>query len=84
MGQTLDPGATLAAVLERAQQVVGERADMALRAARSDDQPIGDRALVLEVDKDDVLGLVFVQAAENEIFEGGAVPLLLVGGFGRA
>jgi hypothetical protein len=68
--QALDPRAAAALVLEGAQQMVGQGADVPLRTAGRDDDRVGDRALVLQVDADDVLGLVFVQALQDEAFQG--------------
>ena len=61
--KTFDPGATIACFLEGAQQVIGERADVAVRTPRRHNKAIGESALILEVDEDDILGLVVVQMA---------------------
>ena len=37
-----------------------------MRAARRDDQRVGDRGLTLEVDTDDVLGLVVVETVDDQ------------------
>lgn len=60
--------------------MIGQGADMAVRAARGDDQPIGEGALALDIDADDVGGLVLVQLGEDQLFEGPDFPL---GGFRR-
>jgi hypothetical protein len=39
---------------------------MALRTARRDNHSVGDGAFVLQVDEDDVLGFLVVQAIEEE------------------
>jgi hypothetical protein len=44
-------------------------------AAGSDHERVRDRTLVAQVDVDDILGLVVVQAVEDELFESGG-PLL--------
>jgi len=51
--------------------MVGHGAHMPLRAARSHDQPVGDGTLPFEVDENDVLGLVVIQPAEDQILDGG-------------
>jgi hypothetical protein len=51
--------------------VVGERADVTVRAAGGDDHAIGDARLVGEVDTDDVLGLVVFETGENQVFQTG-------------
>ena len=68
--QAFDLGLAIAVVLERAQHVVGQRADVAVRASGGDDEGIGDRRLALQVDADDVLGLLVVETLDNERFEG--------------
>jgi hypothetical protein len=77
VGQALDAGAAVTGILERAQQVIGHRPDVALRTAGRDDHPVGDGAFVLEVDEDDVLGFLVVQAIEKEALKspGGRVDL---------
>lgn len=72
-GKSLDPGSPVAGVLEGAQDVVGDGADMPVRAAGSDDKGVGDGTLASKVDEDDVLGLLVVEAFEDQVFEGGAV-----------
>lgn len=54
---------------------------MPLRTSGRDDEAVGDGALSLEVDEDDVLGLIVVQPAEDQILDaaGGRVSM---GGFG--
>ena len=76
-GQALDPGAAVALVLERPQQPVGQGADMAVRAAGRDDQAVGDGALVLQVDEDDVLGLVLVQSSQDQVFQSAYATLVV-------
>jgi len=55
---------------------------MTLRTARGHDQPVRDRALALEVDEDDVLGLVIIQLAEDQILDRGDAAGVGTGGFG--
>jgi hypothetical protein len=82
--QTLDSAAAEAVVLQGAQQVIREGADVTMRTAGRHDQAVGHRTLVLEVDAHDVLGLVFVQAVQDEIFQSGDATLVVGRGFGRA
>jgi hypothetical protein len=49
--------------------VICQRADMAVGTARSDDQGVGDRGLALQVDADNVLGLVVVEAFDDQAFQ---------------
>ena len=56
-------------ILQRPQQVVGDGADVTVRAARCDDQAVGDGALVGKVDEDDVLRLFVVQAGKDHRLE---------------
>jgi len=42
---------------------------MPVRATRGDDQAVGEGASFAEVDEDDVLGLLVVQAAQDQLFE---------------
>jgi hypothetical protein len=69
VGQAFDPRLAATGVLEGAQEVVGHGADVTVRAARGHDQTVGDRALVLEIDMDDVLRLIVVETGENQGFE---------------
>ena len=46
--------------------MLGQRRDLALRAAGGDDHVIGDAGFAGEVDDDDVLGLVVVERLERE------------------
>jgi hypothetical protein len=75
--QALDLGAAVAGVLEGAQQVIRHGADVTMRAPGGDDQTVGEGAFVLEIDEDDVLGLVVIQAAEDQVLERGAVLAML-------
>ncbi len=56
--------------LQRAQQVIGDGAHVPLGATRGDDQPIGHGAFALEIDHHHILGLVIVQAAQDQVFQG--------------
>jgi hypothetical protein len=55
---------------------------MAVRAPGRDDHAVGDRTLVLQVDEDDVLGLLVVQAGQDEAFEG-SDALVVLGAFAK-
>jgi hypothetical protein len=46
--------------------MLGHRPDVAVRPARGDDQPVGEGASSTQVDEDDVLRLVVVQAAQDQ------------------
>jgi hypothetical protein len=48
---------------------------MAVRAAGRHDQGVGDGALVLEIDDDDVLGFVLVEAVQDRLFQLGGARL---------
>jgi len=48
---------------------------MAVRAARSDDQGVGHRALAAQVDANNVLRLVVIQLVQDEGFERGFVEI---------
>jgi hypothetical protein len=76
MRQALDLGAAIAGFFQGAQQVIGQGADMAVRPARRDDQAVGERALVLQVDEDDVLRLVVVETGQNQLIQGAGRDLL--------
>jgi len=52
---------------------------MAVRSPGRHNQAVGEGALVLEVDEDDVLGLVIVKLGQNELVEGPGRKLLRVG-----
>ncbi len=82
VGQALHTAPAIALVLEGAQQVVGQGRDVTVRAAGRDDQAVGDRALVLQVDEDDVLGLVVVQALEDQGFQLAGASLVVRRGLG--
>jgi hypothetical protein len=51
--------------------VVGHGAHVPVRAPGGDHQAVGDGALAFEVDEDDVLGLVVVEAGQDQIFQSG-------------
>ena len=70
--QALDLGAAQTLFLQRAQKVVGERAHVAVRAARGHDHAVGHGRLAPQVDQDDVLGLVVVQLGQQGDFKRGA------------
>lgn len=74
--QALDFGAAVAGLLEGAQQVVGQGADVTVRPARRYDQAVGERGLVLEVDEDDVFGLVVVETGQDQLVQGPGRDLL--------
>ena len=79
MGHALNPGAAFTGVLERAQDVVGDRAHMTMRTPRGHDHAIGDGGLVGQIDGDNVLGLVVVQPGQNQVFQTGGARAVYVG-----
>jgi hypothetical protein len=46
-----------------------------VRAPGGDHQAVGDGALAFEVDEDDVLGLVVVEAGQDQLFQSGDAAL---------
>src|SRR5690606_14290265 len=64
--QALDPGGALAGFLQVAQQALGDRRDVAVRAARGDDHVVGERSLAGDVYRNDVLRLAVVKAGEDD------------------
>lgn len=70
--QALDPGPAVAGVLERPEHMIGYGADMPVRSAGGDDEGVGQGTFAPQVDEDDVLRLLVVEAFENQIFDGGA------------
>jgi hypothetical protein len=74
MGQAFDLGATESGVFDRAQQMVGQSGNVSLRAARRDDNGVRERRRALQIDGDDVLGLVVIKSGEDQLgkrFSGG-------------
>ena len=49
--------------------MIGDGADMTVRAARGDDHAIGHGTLVCQVDADHVLGLVVIKPGENQFLQ---------------
>src|SRR5690606_646670 len=84
MRQALDAGAAVALLLQHPERVVGHGADMPMRTARGDDQPVCDGALAFEIDEYDVLRLVVVETGQDQVFQGGDATLVVQGGLGRA
>ena len=56
-------------LLEGAQQVVGDGADVAVAAARGHDHGVGHGRLAAQVDGDDVLRLVVLETIQNELVQ---------------
>jgi hypothetical protein len=50
--------------------MVGQGADVTVRPSRSHDQAVGERAFVLQVDKDNILRLVVVETGQNQLVQG--------------
>jgi|GEM_PF-5927898 len=62
----LDARLAMAGFLQRPQDVIGQSPHMAVGAARSNDQGVGDRAFAAQVDTDDVLRLIILKTVENQ------------------
>ena len=60
-------------ILQAAQQAVGEGGDLTRRAPGGDHHIVGEAGLAVEVDHRDVLGLVVVERAANDVDQGGGV-----------
>ena len=71
-----------AGCLDLLEDVLSQRADMALRAAAGHDQRIGYGAFAPNVDGDDVLGFIFIQRVENELRSLGGVQTVAGGARG--
>src|SRR5262245_66139359 len=67
MGKAFDASASEAFVLELPDKVVGNGADMPLRAPRGYDHLVADRGLALDVDAYDALGLGIVECVEHDV-----------------
>lgn len=81
-GQALDPALAIASFLQRAKQVVRHGTDMPLRAAGRHDEAIGDRGFALEINEDDILSLVVIQTAKDEIPDCGDAAVDVLWGLG--
>jgi hypothetical protein len=62
--------------------MVGHGAHMPVRAAGSHHQAVGHGAFALEIDENNVLGLVVVQLGQDQVFQGGDTAMGIQGGFG--
>jgi hypothetical protein len=67
--QAFDPRLAEAVLLERADDVVGQSADVTVRTAGRHDEAVGHRALVRQIDVNDVLRLVVVEAGQDQGLE---------------
>ena len=81
-GQAFNPALAVAGFLERTQQVIGHCADVPLRAAGRHDQAVGDRGFTLEINEYDILGLIIVQTAKDEIPDSGDAAVDVLWGLG--
>mgnify|MGYP006281490353 CR=1 FL=1 len=81
MRQALDTGAAIAVLLQGPQQMVGDGPHVPVRAAGRDNQAVGHGGLALEINEDDVLGLVVIQAVQDKRLQRGNT--LREGGAGR-
>jgi hypothetical protein len=48
-----------------------------MRAPGRDDHGVGDGTLALQIDKNDVLGLVVVKLGQDQVLQGGYAALVL-------
>jgi hypothetical protein len=64
--QPLHACAAVAVLLQRAQNVVGDCAHVPVRTAGGDDHGVGHRALVSQIDLNDVLGLVVFKPGQDQ------------------
>jgi len=69
MGHALDPDIPLAGCFQPFHEMLGDSADMALRATARNDHVIGDRRLPVKVDRHNVFGFVVFEGVENELDE---------------
>ena len=67
------------ASLSLTDQLIGDRADMAIGAAGGNDHTVGESGLAVEIDGDDVFRLGVFKLGENGFEERG-----LLGAFGRS
>lgn len=70
-GHSFDPGIANACFFQLFHESIGDRAHMALRAARGDDHGIAKRRLAGQVDADDVVSLGVLKRVDDEMSEGG-------------
>ena len=61
-----DRDIAVAGLLQAIGQVIGDGDDLAVRASGGDHHVVGEGRLALEVDDDDVLGLVVVQRTTHQ------------------
>jgi hypothetical protein len=66
----------LASLLELDRQLIGDRADMPIRAAGGDDHPVRKCGLAVEIDGDDVFRLGIFKLGENGLEERGLLRAL--------
>jgi len=74
-GQAFDAHLTETGILERAHNVIRQRADVTVRTARSDDQGVGHRALAAQIDADNVLRLIIIQLVQDDGFQRGIAEI---------
>jgi len=65
LGKPIDRPCAVARFLEPAREMLGDGGHMTARASVGDDDGIGERRTALEVDRDDVLGLVVIQGFQD-------------------
>ena len=79
VGQTFDFDVALACLLELDRQLIGDRADMPVRAAGGNNHPVGESSLAVEIDGDDIFRLGVFKLGDNGFEERG-----LLGALGRS
>ena len=68
MGHALDARLTKSGLLEGADQVVGHGADMTVRTPRGHDHTVRHRALVRQIDADEIFSLVVFETGKDQSF----------------
>ena len=79
MGQTLDLDIPLARFLELDRQLIGNRADMPIRAAGGNNHPVRESGFAVEINGDDVFRLGVFKLGDNGFEKRG-----LLGALGRS
>jgi hypothetical protein len=68
MGHTLDARLPKPSLLEGADQVVGHSADVTVRTPRGHDHTVCHRALIRQVDADEIFSLVVFETGKDQSF----------------
>lgn len=72
--QAFHPGRAISRLLDGAQNMIGNRAHMAVGSPAGDQDEVGDGGLSGQIDGDDILCLIIVKNAEDQGFEGFTLP----------